>query len=56
MWPGTYTSPGSVFLHPLVTAAVVTGVATVIVVVVDDDDESSTGDSSVVFDFGPGSP
>jgi len=49
MFPGTYTSPGSIFFNPLVTAAVVTGVAGVIVVVTDDDD------SSVAFG-GPGSP
>jgi len=42
MFPGTYTSPGSAFFSPLVTAAVVTGIAGVIIVAADDDDDDST--------------
>lgn len=38
--PGPYTSPGAVFISPLVTAAVVTGVAGVIFVALDDDDDN----------------
>ena len=39
MFPGTYTSPGAVFANPLVTVAVLTGVAGVILVATDDDDD-----------------
>jgi len=46
MLPGTYTSPGSVFFNPLVTAAVVTGIVGVIVVATDDDDDSPAAASS----------
>lgn len=42
MMPGTYTSPGAVFFNPLMTVAVVTGVAGVIVVAVDDDDDETS--------------
>ena len=47
MMPGTYTSPGSVFFNPLLTAAVVTGIVGVIVVATDDDDDSPSAASSV---------
>lgn len=46
MMPGTYTSPGSVFFNPLLTAAVVTGIVGVIVVATDDDDDSPSAASS----------
>jgi len=44
MYPGTYTSPGAAFFSPLVTAAVVTGIAGVIIVAADDDDDSASND------------
>ncbi|MEC7557024.1 MAG: hypothetical protein VYA32_07595 [Planctomycetota bacterium] len=51
MFPGTYTSPGAVFANPLVTAAMVTGVAGIILVATDDDDDELSLTASEVLDF-----
>jgi hypothetical protein len=53
MFPGTYTSPGAVFANPLVTVAVLTGVAGVILVATDDDDDDESAPGAFDFSASP---
>lgn len=54
--PGPYVPPGALFIDPLVTAAVVTGVGGVVIVTIDGNDDGAQSGLNWTQDGPPASP